>query len=383
MSCAIRRGLAMVAALAALVMLPASASAFTPEQTANLQQLLQLDQQQTGYPGEVLGVWQHGHGGFVGTVGVSNLVTGAPISTSDHFRVGSVTKTFTATLILRLAEQGRLRLSDHIDRFLRGIPGGHAVTIKRLLDQTSGFPDLSNRYNGKILNRPHTGWSARRLVVKSLRTQPRVCHPGHCWHYSNVNYLTLGLIAAKAGGRPVSAQLRRQIFDRLGLSQTRLADTRPVPAPVGHGYQFSPTEIPRDTSRWNFSWAWTAGGITSTLRDLRRWCPALATGRKLLTARMQRKRLNFVDISQETDTPGAGYGLGIFALPTQAGVFLGHNGSVPGYDTLCLYSPASRTTMVAFGTTSPELDPVSPDRIPVEMLFDLAPAIADQVIAGD
>src|SRR5262249_33678843 len=152
------------------------------------------------------------------------------------------------------------------------------------------------------------------------------------------------------------------------------------PEPVGHGYQYSAANVPRDTSRWNLSWAWTAGGITSTLRDLRRWCPALATGRKLLTKRMQRKRLNFVDLSHDTDIPGTGYGLGIFELPTQAGVFIGHNGEVPGYDTLCLYSPASQTTMVAFGTTSPELDPISPDRIPVAMLFTLAPAIADQVI---
>jgi D-alanyl-D-alanine carboxypeptidase len=363
------------------VLLPPESGAFTPQQTAQFQQLLQLDQQQTGYPGEILGIWQRGNGGFVGTAGVSSLATGAPISARDHFRIGSVTKTFTATLVLRLAQQGKLRLSDHIDRFLRGIPGGHRVTVKQLLNQTSGYPDLANQYSNKVLTRPHTQWKVRRLVVGSLRSQPRVCAPGGCWHYSNVNYLTLGMIAAKAGGDPVSRQLRRQIFDRLGLAQTELAPSRPVPSPVGHGYQFSAANVPFDTSRWNFSWAWTAGGMTSTLRDLRRWCPALATGRKLLDGRLQRKRLSFVDVSQETTTPGAGYGLGIFALPTQAGVFLGHNGEVPGYDTLCLYSPQSRATILAFGTTSVELDPVSPDRIPVSMLFTLAPALA-QVIAG-
>jgi D-alanyl-D-alanine carboxypeptidase len=361
--------------------LPAESGAFTPQQIAEFQQLLQLDQEQAGYPGEILGIWQRGNGGFVGTAGVSSLATGAPIGVRDHFRIGSVTKTFTATLVLRLAQQGKLRLSDRIDRFLRGIPGGHRVTVKQLLNQTSGYPDLANGYSNKVLTRPHTQWKVHRLVVGSLRSQPRVCVPGGCWHYSNVNYLTLGMIAAKAGGERVSRQLRRQIFERLGLSQTEFAPSRPVPSPVGHGYQFNAANVPSDTSRWNFSWAWTAGGMTSTLRDLRRWCPALATGRKLLRARLQRKRLNFVDVSQETATPGAGYGLGIFALPTQAGVFLGHNGEVPGYDTLCLYSPQSRATIVAFGTTSVELDPVSPDRIPVSMLFTLAPAIAE-VIAG-
>jgi D-alanyl-D-alanine carboxypeptidase len=376
----IRRGLGLLAALVVLV-LPASASAFTPQQIAGFQQILQLDQQQTGYPGEILGVWQQGNGGFVGTAGVSSLQSGSPISTRDHFRIGSVTKTFTATVILQLAERGELHLSDHIDRYLHGIPGGHRVTIKRLLNQTSGYPDIWIDAP-QILRDPHRQWNVRRLVIQSLRRQSRACAPGACWHYSNVNYLTLGLIAAKASAEPVKRLLAAGVFDRLGLHDTRLASSKPVPAPVGQGYFYNSANFPLDTSRWNFSWSWTAGGITSTLRDMKRYCPAMATGHGLIGARMERKRLNLVDISQQTDTPGAGYGLGIFELPTAAGTFIGHDGAVPGYDTLCLYSPQSRTTMVAFGTTSVELDPISPDRIPVQMLFTVAPALAQIVAAG-
>jgi D-alanyl-D-alanine carboxypeptidase len=362
------------------MVLPAPASAFTPQQVAGFQQILQLDQQQAGYPGEVLGVWQQGNGGFVGTAGTSNLATGAPISARDHFRIGSVTKTFTATVILQLAQRGKLRLSDHIDRFLHGIPGGHRVTIKRLLNQTSGYPDIWINFP-QILPDPHRQWNVRRLVVQSLRRQPRACAPGACWHYSNVNYLTLGLIAVKAGGERMKRLLAHGIFDRLRLRDTTLAPSKPVPGPVGHGYLYNAANFPLDTSRWNFSFMWTAGGITSTLRDLKRYCPAMATGRGLIDARMERKRLNFVDISQQTDVPGAGYGLGVFELPTAAGTFIGHDGAVPGYDTVCVYSPQSRTTIVAFGTTSVELDPVSPDRIPVQMLFTVVPALA-QVVAG-
>src|SRR5207244_569146 len=113
---------------------PASASAFTSQQIADFQQILQLDQQQAGYPGEVLGVWQQGHGGFVGTTGTSSLATNAPIAIRDHFRIGSVTKTFTATVVLQLAQKGELKLSDHIDRFLHGIPGGKQATVKQLLN---------------------------------------------------------------------------------------------------------------------------------------------------------------------------------------------------------------------------------------------------------
>src|SRR4051812_23496828 len=244
-TCAIRRGLGLVAALVALTGLPASASAFTPEQIAGFQQILQLDQQQAGYPGEVLGVWQQGNGGFVGTAGVSNLITNAPISTADHWRVGSVTKTFTATVVLQLAQHGELRLSDHIDRFLNGIPGGRHVTVKRLLNQTSGFPDISNKLSNEVLANPHRQWNVRKLVVGSLRQQPRVCAPGACWHYSNVNYLTLGMIAAKAGGMRVRDLLERGVFDRLGPRHTSLMPSRPIPAPAPHGHQVKPAKLPQ------------------------------------------------------------------------------------------------------------------------------------------
>ena len=217
-------------------------------------------------------------------------------------------------MILQLAQRGELRLSDHIDRFLDGIPGGHRVTIKRLLNQTSG--------------------------------------------------VTAG------------------VFDRLGLHDTRLASSKPVPAPVGHGYFYNSANFPLDTSGWNFSWSWTAGGITSTLRDMKRYCPAMATGHGLIGARMERKRLNFVDIiPADRDSWGRVRPRGI-RVATAAGTFIGHDGAVPGYDTLCVYSPQSRTTIVAFGTTSVELDPISPGRIPVQMLFNVAPALAQVVAAG-
>ena len=381
MNWAVRQGLCLVAAFSVFA-LPASADAFTPQQIAGFQQILQLDQQQAGYPGEVLGVWQQGHGGFVGTIGAASLGSNAPIRARDHFRIGSVTKTFTATVILQLVQRGDLRLSDHVDRFLHGIPGGKHVTVKRLLNQTSGYPDISNRISNEIEAHPHEQRSVRRIVIASLRHQRRVCPPGKCWHYSNVNYLTLGLIAAKASGERVRDLLERGIFDRLGLRQTDLAPSRPIPAPRASGYLFNAANVPQDVTGWNFSWAWTAGGMTSTLRDLRRYCPAVATGRGLIDRRLERKRVDLVDISQEIGVPGVGYGLGIFELPTVAGTFYGHDGAVPGYDTLCLYSPQSRTTIVAFGTTSVELDAISPDRIPVQMLFTVAPALAQVVAAA-
>jgi D-alanyl-D-alanine carboxypeptidase len=162
--CPIRRGLGLLWVLTALA-LPASAAAFTPQQITGFQQILQLDQQQAGYPGEILGVWQRGKGKFVGTAGVSSLATNSSVSIRDHFRIGSVTKTFTATVILQLTQRGELRLSDHIDHFLRGIPGGKRVTIKRLLNQTSGYPDISDTLSNEIEAHPQKQRNVRRLVL--------------------------------------------------------------------------------------------------------------------------------------------------------------------------------------------------------------------------
>src|SRR4051812_49973621 len=108
-------GLAVTAlSVCALLAFPVASPAFSSEQTAELQQLLQLDQQQTGYPGEMLGVWQRGNGGVVGSAGGSNLLTGAPGSRRDHHKIGSVTKTFTPTPVLPLPPHGKLPPPGHI-----------------------------------------------------------------------------------------------------------------------------------------------------------------------------------------------------------------------------------------------------------------------------
>jgi D-alanyl-D-alanine carboxypeptidase len=356
----------------ALLGLPVCASAFTPAQRTALRAAAAQDQAEGGYPGLVVGVWQKGEGRFISATGTSDLRTHRHVRTTDIFRIGSITKTFTATVILQLAEGGLLRLSDPIDRYVSGIKHVHKVTIRDLLGQVSGFPDIDIKTVAQVFLSPHKEWQTRRIVRKSLR-QPRVCAPRKCWHYSNINYLLLGIIAQKASGETLPQLYESGILKPLGLRDTSFAPSRPVPAPAAHGYVALPVGPPvQDTSGWNFSWIWSAGGFNSTLWDLRRYVPALVTGHGLLSPAMQRRRLDLRNVSQET-VPGGKYGLGIFQIPTKLGKFLGHNGAVPGYDSVALYSPSRKITLVAIGNTSVEQFPVRGSPEAPSMLFNLAP----------
>lgn len=237
--------------------------------------------------------------------------------------------------------------------YVKGVPLGRRITIRMLLNHTSGIHDYRLPLQRKFFSRGHRNWRPRQIIRRDLR-RPRYCRPGGCWVYSNTNYLLLGEVIRKVTQQRLRRLYERRIFDRLGLGDTSFRPRRPTPRPAVHGYIHGP----RDVTDWNFSWAWTAGGASSTLADLRRWAPRLATGRGILPPRMQRKRLRTVP-----EGNGDRYGLGIEELLGEGplatlGSFFGHTGSAPGYDSLAYYSPSAKLTVVGLGNTSVGADPV-------------------------
>ena len=373
----VRAALAGAFAIVALLAVAPSASAdFTPEQEAELQRAVDEYAPQIGYPGIVAGVWQAGVGGYVATTGVSNLETGRPMGAGLHHRIGSVTKTMTATLVLQLVNRGRLHLQDPVSEYVRRVPFGDRITIRMLLNHTSGIHDFTFWEFRKFLGQPHRNWRPPQLIRRAVRA-PRYCPPGECWVYSNTNYLLLGTIVREITHQRLRALYERRIWDRLGMDDTSFRPRRPTPKPAVHGYLGSAEGL-KDITDWNFSWAWSAGGVSSTLADLRRWGPALATGRGILNARMQRKRLRTVSVP---DAPGDGYGLGILKAPGgPLGELYGHDGETPGYDSIVLHSPSAKLTVVALGNTSAGTDPVRPTPLSDEELVDLVPQLLKIVI---
>jgi D-alanyl-D-alanine carboxypeptidase len=356
---------------------------FTPEQRAGMEKAVEGWKRRAHYPGLSAGLWESGIANFETAVGVSDRESGRRLRLDHRFPIGSITKTMTATLVLQLVERSKLRLRDPVRRYVRWVPNGGQITIRELLNMTSGIRSYTAGLVDAFIAHPHRDWRpgeiARRMTRKPRYCPARQSGRPSCYGYSDSNYILLGQIIKRVTDQPLPRLFERRIFDPLGMSQTSFRPRHDrLPRPAAHGYIRDPdTGRALDTSRFSLSYAWTAGGAVSTLRDLRRWALALATGRGVLGERMQEKRLRFVPIPGQH---GDGYGLGIFKFPAGPfGHFLGHDGQPIGYDALAYYAPRTKITIAALGNTSAGQDPLEPsplDSKPMETLgIDLLEAL--------
>jgi D-alanyl-D-alanine carboxypeptidase len=330
---------------------PGPASAFTAAQRTAFRTTILREKLNDDYPGMAVGVWSAGHGAFVLTPGHARIgKQRRPVTRRTSFRVGSITKTFTATIILRLVQSGALRLDDTVSQFVGGIPNGRQITLRELLSHTSGLPDFSSRQAVAFLEHPQRQQRPLPLIRAAIASQGVVTPTPAPFLYSNVNYLLLGVIARRVAHESIRSQFSR-LIDHVGLGHTEFRPRPRVPRHMAHGYFREAGQL-TDTLHFNVSWLWTAGSVISRLGDLRRWVQHVATGHRLLDRRLQRQRLELGATSK--------YGLGILGIPARKGSgivrFYGHDGIAPGYDSLVLYSPARRITIVALGNTETMLN---------------------------
>jgi D-alanyl-D-alanine carboxypeptidase len=265
------------------------------------------------------------------------------MSTGDVLRVGSITKTFTATVILQLAQQGKLSLNDALSKYEPQIPHASGITIRELLNHTSGL--VHGGTGNSYFQHPQQSPSAQQVIANAV-AKPLLSPPGKAYHYSDVGYLLLGEVAQKVTGTDIGTLIQRQILTPLGLHHTVYAPGTSIPSPAAHGYVTQKGKQ-SDTVNWDYAFGGSAGSMASTLSDLEIWAPALATGKGILSPAMQQQRLS--GMVNVTGAPGVTYGLGVF----EVGGFLGHDGEVPGYNSVVLYSPQKQETAIVLGNTSP------------------------------
>ncbi|MGK5629473.1 serine hydrolase domain-containing protein [Streptomyces sp. URMC 123] len=286
------------------------------------------------------------HGVWNGTSGVGDLATGRPRGTDDRYRIGSVTKTFVATVLLQLEAEGRLDLDDTVDTWLPGAVRGNGndgrrVTVRQLLNHTSGLheyladPELTRKIlTEDFLDHRSDTWTREQLLAAALRHRPDFA-PGTDWHYSNTNYLLAGMIIEKVTGRPYGEEIRRRIVDRLGLRSTSLPGTdTAMPRPSSRAYTRFGGDAgakTHDITEFNPSWAGAAGEIISTSADLNRFFTALLGGELLPPAQLAAMKTT---VSAEKEFPGDRYGLGLIEKKLSCGaVVWGHDGGLHGSQT--------------------------------------------------
>ncbi len=269
------------------------------------------------------------------------------MNVNSHMRIGSITKTFTATVILQLVDEGKLRLDDPVAKYLPQVPNGANITIRELLNMTSGLFNYSND-RGFNQTDPSKVWDPKDLVTIAFRHQPYFA-PGQGLHYTNTNYILLGMLIEQITGMPVEKVFQQRIFTPLGMDGSSLPPrtSSAIPAPHPHGYVLAETlgqtGAPRDVTDLNPSWGWTAGSAISTLHNLKIWARTLATG-QLLSAATQKERLSWVLLAGGSwighDT--VAYGLGV----ADFGGVIGHNGEIAGFQSFMGYLPQRGATIV-------------------------------------
>jgi D-alanyl-D-alanine carboxypeptidase len=338
-------------------------------------------------PGAILYVYMPGQGIWVGARGVSDKAQGIPIVPQDRFRIASMTKPFVATVVMQLVEEGYLTLDDTVGQWMPGlIPNGEHITLRHLLNHTSGLYNyLDDAFVGMVLEDRGRIWRPQEIAMYAA-VRPTYFAPGAAgrWHYSNTNYILLGMVVEHATGVSLEQQVYWRILQPLGMNETYFDPDSAQTGPIMRGYVGD-----RDYTDINLSFAWGAGGMVSTGEDMGRFARALFGGELL--------RPDTLAAMQTFDSGHGGLGASHFAYglgmmqdvmsvgpgldgqprPEYQGMVHGHTGGLTGYRTAMWYLPENGAVIVV-GLNQMFYDP----NIIVTSTMDTILAYNDQVRAA-
>jgi D-alanyl-D-alanine carboxypeptidase len=355
------RGRMVAVGAGALAVLATGAAVATPSAFAGstgdaVQKQLDHLVADDGFPGVLASV--RGADGRIRdyTAGVGDLKTQRPVPRDGQVRIGSNTKTFTAVVVLQLVGEGRIDLNATVEHYLPGVVRGNGndgskITVRQLLQQTSGLPDYDGVIFTKteeLISRSHSYFEPRRLLDAALTLPPRFA-PGTKWEYSNTNYILAGLIAEQVAERPIGEQITQRVIEPLhlrntywpGLGEQRLRGTHP------QGYvAVAPGSPWVDVTTMDPSLGWSAGEIVSTPSDLRTFEEALIGG-KLLKPAQQAAMTKTVPAPGFEPAGTWAYGLGIASHPLPCGgIAWGHGGDIQGFETRNLVTTDGRSAVI-------------------------------------
>lgn len=284
---------------------------------------------------------------WLGTSGYADVDGKVPVTPDTAFALASVSKTFTGALIMALAEEGKVVIDAPARTYLPGMRLDPKITVRQLLDHTSGLRDyfLHPAIDKILLAQRDRRWTEQESMKYVGKPYFK---PGRGWHYSNTNYLLLGMIAERAGRAPLADQLRERFYEPLGLDRTFFQPTEAPRGPVAHGYRFKtaavdakPIDLGDGTPIVPFTSVVTAaagaGALAATSSDVARWARALYGGAVLEEDSVQ----EMVDDVARTERyrPAVPYGLGVQLIDVAERPTLGHSGRLLGFRSVVRWLP--------------------------------------------
>ncbi|WP_188316553.1 serine hydrolase domain-containing protein [Solihabitans fulvus] len=316
--------------------------------------------------GGVAGVQVRVHddqGDWAASAGVRELGGDRRPPTDGRFRIGSVTKTFVATVVLQLVSEGRVGLDTPVDRYLPGLlPAGDRTTVRMILQHTSGLYSYSDdlpigegatQIKPEFLRVRFRHFDPEQLVGMAT-AKPLLFEPGSQWSYSDTNYIVAGLLIKAVTGRAWGTEVTGRIIRPLGLHGTSVPGDDPtLPWPNVRGYaQLDGAAV--DVTELNPSMAGAAGSMISTTADVNRFFGALLGGTKTLQGRALLAPAQLAEMRRTRPVAeGVDFGLGILRITTPCGTAIwGHTGGIPGYATTAFTTADGRRQTTISVTTN-------------------------------
>jgi D-alanyl-D-alanine carboxypeptidase len=342
---------------------PRAGLVFTDRLAGVLQEAVDAVRSRTGIPGISATIIFPDGTRWTGASGLADVSAGIPVTEETPFAIASITKTFTAALVLDLVSEGRLALDEPVAPHLPGLGLDPRISVRHLLDHTSGLRDFfDRRADEALLSAPAEAWTAERALA--FVGKPHFA-PGAGWEYSNTNYLLLGVLVERLTGEDLALQFRTRLFDPLGLSTAFMQGREAPRAPLARGYRFtgpSPTQAPIEISDGTaivpFTSVVTASGgagvIAASSVDVARWAWSLYRDQVLEPGSVALMRADVALVARFR--PRIPYGLGVQAATIGGFETLGHSGRFLGARSAVRYLPAEGLA-IAVLTNQSRTDP--------------------------
>lgn len=330
----------------------------TADSTPNTDAILQMKAvtdslvKNTHVPGIVALVVDRNRGiDWLYTAGYADVPNKTPMESGLVFRIASITKTFTVTVLLQLADEGKIHLNDRLSLYFPLYPKADSITLEMLCKMTSGIHNYLNDsiFQATKISDPGRVWLPQELISLGFN-HPFLFSPGSSWSYSNTNTYIVGRIIEQVTGHSLEWEIQHRILVPLGLVNTGfITSGKTFPGPHPRGYCWGPFKENDDlTEYYDMSMAWAAGSAYSTIRELQKYVETVVRG-GLMSDSLQHRRMTDMHIL----SPTTGYGLGLF----HRGTFFGHNGGAPGFTASMYHSIDKNCTVIIFFNCNLEQQP--------------------------